>query len=74
MFVLFMTLGYGLFNFTDAPISECLKSDTGYCGKAGQPHTLEEYNSYKKWEVFLFVIWPVGLTLLFLINKKLKKQ
>lgn len=50
---------YGFLNFPDAPLREC-SAVSGYCGKLGKPHTLEEYQSFRIWESLLIITWLVG--------------
>jgi hypothetical protein len=45
---------YGVVNFIDGPIKPCEKYV--YCGKGGQPHTLEEYEAFRQWETLLIVV------------------
>ena len=60
---------YGLGRFPDGPIHKCvpgtayavMQHPSGYCGKQGQPHTVEDYRAYEIWERTFFIVWPVGL-------------
>jgi hypothetical protein len=49
----------GILRFPDSPIQPC--GVNKFCGKQGQPHTLEEYNSFKTWETILLWVWLPGL-------------
>jgi hypothetical protein len=49
---------YGMRLFPDSPIVECA---TGYCGKQGQSHTLEDYQAYRWWSAMLFWTHPLGM-------------
>ena len=60
---------YGWFKYPDAPIHEC-SGPTGFCGKQGQPHTALEFQQFEIWQTSLFVIWPMGMLIVFLINRK----
>lgn len=46
--------------YPDAPIQPC-HGPGGYCGKMGQPQTLEHYNGYKTWTHIMFIVWPTGI-------------
>jgi len=59
---------YGLYRFPDAPFRPCNAQQ--YCGKQGKPHTLEEYIAFKRWESTLIWLWPSGMLVLFLLNRK----
>lgn len=50
--------GYGMFRFPDNPIRPC--QEHGYCGKQGQPRTLEDFVAFSRWND-LFSYWPVGI-------------
>jgi hypothetical protein len=53
------TMVYGMITFPDAPIRQ---TASGYIGKAGQPHTGDEYEQFKLWEKVM--ITSFGLTFL----------
>ncbi len=57
---------YGILRFPDGPIHPC--GINRYCGKQGQPHTLQQYRAFKSWETTFVYIWPVGLLSLWLLN------
>src|SRR5258707_15532677 len=63
MVVLFV---YGLIRYPDLPIREC---PSGYCGRQGQPHTAAEYNAFKIWQTTLFIVWPIGMLTLLLLQR-----
>lgn len=58
---------YGIVRFPDGPVHPC--GINRYCGKQGQPHTLQQYRAFKTWETTLLYMWPVGLISLALLNK-----
>ena len=60
---------YGWFKFPDAPISECA-GPTGFCGKQGQPHSFSDYHQFDIWQTSMFVVWPLGMLIAFLLNRK----
>jgi hypothetical protein len=68
MLTMLTVLFYGLYRFPDAPIHPC--SAQQYCGKQGQPHTPEDYIAFKRWESTLTWLWPPGMLVLFLLNRK----
>ena len=45
----------GLVLFPDGPIHACA---SGYCGKQGQPRTLQDFGRYRIWEGGLGFGWP----------------
>ena len=59
---------YGLYRYPDAPLHSCGAQQ--FCGKQGQPHTCEEYIAFKRWETTLIWVWPPGMFVLFLLNRK----
>jgi hypothetical protein len=62
---------YGAVRFRNAPIHECA---TGYCGKQGQPHTVADYRAFSVWETTFFIVWPLGLAVLYFLQRdKLKR-
>ena len=63
---------YGLLEYPDAPIRPCTGS-SGFCGKQGQPHTYSEYRQFESWQTTLIVVWPVGMLIAFLLNRKRSK-
>jgi hypothetical protein len=56
----------GLLRFPDNPIHEC---QTGYCGKQNQPHTRADYDAFVTWEKVIFIIWPLGMVSIALLQK-----
>ncbi len=64
---------YGWFRYPDGPLHPCT-GPTGYCGKQGQPHTFAEYQAFELWQTTLFVVWPVGMLALFLLNRKKSRR
>lgn len=58
---------YGMVRFPDGPIHPCGRNR--YCGKQGQPHTLQQYRAYELWDTTLLYLWPAGLISLVLLNK-----
>jgi hypothetical protein len=69
MLILF---GYGLVRFPDAPLHTCV--DHGYCGKQGQPHTQGELETFEIWQNALFLIWPIGMVVLYVLNRDRIRQ
>lgn len=65
--IMLIFLFYGIVRFPDGPIHPCGISK--YCGKQGQPHTLEQYRAFKTWETTLLYMWPVGLLSLVVLNR-----
>ena len=67
--IMFSAGGYGLVRFPDSPIHKCGAEANylyrvhpyGYCGKQGQSRTAADYASFERWQNTMFVIWPVGL-------------
>ena len=68
MVVLFV---YGLIRYPDLPIREC---PSGYCGRQGQPHTAAEYNAFKIWQRTLFIVWPIGMLIMLLLQRGKPKR
>jgi predicted secreted protein len=68
MVVLFV---YGLIRYPDLPIREC---PSGYCGRQGQPHTAAEYNAFKIWQTTLFIVWPIGMLIMLLLQRGKPKR
>ena len=68
MVVLFV---YGLIRYPDLPIREC---PSGYCGRQGQPHTAAEYNAFSIWQTTLFIVWPVGMLIMLLLQRGKPKR
>jgi hypothetical protein len=60
---------YGLIRFPDSPIHPC--GQGRYCGKQGQPRTLEDYRAHQLWQTGLMWGWPVGMVLIILIKRKI---
>lgn len=61
---------YGVIRFPDSPIHPCRINQ--YCGKQGQPHTLQDFKAFHFWETTCMYAWPVGLLAMFLLNRKQK--
>jgi hypothetical protein len=67
---------YGLARFPDGPIHPCepggaylfTQHPDDYCGKQGQPHTMDDYRAYQLWHTALSIIWPLGIGALILIK------
>jgi predicted secreted protein len=68
MVVLFV---YGLIRYPDLPIRDC---PSGYCGRQGQPHTAAEYNAFKIWQTTLFIVWPIGMLIMLLLQRGKPKR
>ena len=68
MVVLFVC---GLMRYPDLPIREC---PSGYCGGQGQPHTAAEYNAFSIWQTTLFIVWPIGMLTLLLLQRGKPKR
>jgi len=58
---------YGIVRFPDSPLRPC--GDSKYCGKQGQPHTLDEYKAFAIWERVLFWSWAPGILVLLLLRR-----
>jgi hypothetical protein len=56
---------YGAARFSDGPIGEY---QGGYHSTRGVPHTAEEYRAYKIWEKTIFIVWPLGIAIGFLLQ------
>jgi hypothetical protein len=65
---MFSVFFYGIIRFPDGPIHPC--PDHGYCGKQGQPHTLQDFIAFRTWETTIFYLWPIGLVTLVLLRRK----
>jgi hypothetical protein len=63
MLVLFV---YGCGRFGNGPISECA---SGYCSTRGYIHSEADFKAYKAWEKTIFIVWPLGLLGLWLLNR-----
>ena len=61
-----LLFAYGAGRFHDGPISEC---GSGYCSTHRQPHTAEDYRAFKVWEKTIWIVWPLGLGALFLLQR-----
>jgi len=64
---MFSAFAYGLVRFPDGPIHPC--ATYGYCGKQGQPRTLEDFNAFRAWETAMLWGWPIGLVTLMLLHR-----
>jgi hypothetical protein len=60
---------YGMIRFPDSPIHPC--GQDRYCGKQGQPRTLEDYRAHQLWQTGLMWGWPVGMVVIVLIKRKI---
>lgn len=67
----------GFIIFPDAPIRSC-PNDRGNCvvcqigsyyGKQGRLHTASDFYRFEIWQYGLFVLWPVGGALCFLLRR-----
>jgi hypothetical protein len=58
---------YGLIRFPDAPLHVC--GDNVYCGKQGQPRTQRQFESFEIWQNTLFWVWPIGMLVLYVLNR-----
>jgi hypothetical protein len=65
--VMGILFAYGLIRFPDAPLHAC--GDTSYCGKQGQLHTQRQFESFEIWENTLFWVWPIGMLVLYILNR-----
>jgi len=71
---------YIMTRFPDNPIHKCEPSrnyalkvhSDGYCGKQGQPHTEEDYHAFQTWQTTLFIIWPIGIVALGILQRERK--
>jgi hypothetical protein len=64
---MFAVFFYGLIRFPDSPIHR--SADGHFIGKQGQPRTLQDYQAFAAWEKLLFCIWPLGMLLVFWLNR-----
>jgi hypothetical protein len=62
----------GMFRFPDAPIQLC--GEEKYCGKQGQPHTKQDYESFHFWQKTLFITHPTAILMAILLNVFKKKM
>jgi hypothetical protein len=69
--IMLVLLSYGIVRFPDGPIYPC--HTNRYCGKQGQPHTFQQYRTYKTWETTMLYVWPVGLITLAFLKKRWRK-
>ncbi|ESQ82048.1 hypothetical protein AEAC466_19205 [Asticcacaulis sp. AC466] len=78
VFVMSAMLFGGVVLYPDAPIQKCDSDNDyfyknhpdGYCGKQGQNHTEAEFRQFKVWETSMMVIWPLGILLGALLQRK----
>jgi hypothetical protein len=62
---------FGLLFYIDAPFKPC---DPGpYCGKSHQRHTEQEFSSFQRWQLTLFLSWPFGMGACYVIKKRRDK-
>ncbi len=59
MVVLFV---YGLIRYPDLPIREC------------PSHTAAEYNAFSIWQTTLFIVWPIGMLIMLLLQRGKPKR
>lgn len=74
LFVLLACMGwfaYGIIAFPDAPYTIC---GEGYCGKAGQPHTKDEYEAFLSWQQWLFIVFPLSWVMSVILHTKKKND
>jgi hypothetical protein len=64
--VMLVLFAYGAIRFGDGPISEY---QGGYRSTRRVPHTAEEYRAYKIWEKTIFIVWPLGIAIGFLLQR-----
>lgn len=57
----------GIVRFSDGPISK--RTDGGYKGKQGQPHTKEDFELFNLWQNTLMVLWPSGIMALYFLSR-----
>ena len=69
--VMVVLFAYGLIRYPDLPIREC---PSGYCGRQGQPHTAAEYNAFSIWQTTLFIVWPIGMLMMLLLQRGKPKR
>ncbi len=62
---------YGIIDFPDAPYHIC---GEGFCGKAGQPHTKDEYDAFLFWQQWLFIVFPVSWVMSVILHTKTKND
>ncbi len=78
MVVMMTWLGGGIFLYPDDPIERCDSHadyyykvhPDGYCGKQGQNHTEADFRRFNIWEHTLWVIWPLGMGLGWLLQRQ----
>jgi hypothetical protein len=58
---------YGSYRFYDGPISLC--GENKYCGKQGQIHSKEDYDSFIFWKNTSFPSHLVSMIIIYLLNK-----
>jgi hypothetical protein len=70
--VMLVLFAYGASRFSDGPIGTC---GSGYCSTRHPhlPHTAADYRAYKAWEMTILIVWPLGLTALFLLQREKPK-
>ena len=69
--VIIVLFVYGLIRYPDLPIRACA---SGYCGRQGQPHTAAEYNAFSIWQTTLFIVWPIGMLIMLLLQRGKPKR
>ena len=51
---------YGVYKLPDAPLR---KTESGYAGKGGKPHTQEEFEAFILWQQVMFIVFPSAFVL-----------
>jgi hypothetical protein len=62
---------YGVWKYPDGPIKVC--GENRYCGKQGQPHTIEDFEDHNRWNIISMTLIPLAILLSF-INNGIKKK
>jgi hypothetical protein len=65
--VMLVFFAYGIIRYPDGPIHPC--PEHGYCGKQGQPHTVQDYDGHMTWQTCLMIGWPLGMLAIFLLKR-----
>ena len=61
------TFFYGFLVYPDAPYKLC--GPDQYCGKGGKPHTIQQYEEWKRWQGILIACWPFGMLASFGVSR-----
>jgi hypothetical protein len=68
-------LFYGAYMYPDAPIRPCsIGIVTTYCGKHGKTHSLADYEGERRWDVVMFIVWPIGMLSIIALSGKKQKN